>query len=69
MVFKKRDQALAASEEAVGRYKELPKRKGSGVALAIPEVLAVLGVCLEELTSSLSPVWLQPRHEPPSLCQ
>ena len=32
-------------------------------------VLSVLGVCLEELTFSLSLVWLQPCHDPPSLCQ
>lgn len=56
--------------------KELPRalRYLDGMALTMPEardrrVLAVLGVCPEELTSPFFLVRLQPRHEPPSLCQ
>lgn len=49
-------------------------REQSGMMLTMPEVrggrvLVFPGGCLEELTSPLSLVWLQPRHEPPSLRQ
>lgn len=75
LVRKPRSYKLPAQAKKKSN-KELPRalRYLDGMALTMPEardrrVLAVLGVCPEELTSPFFLVRLQPRHEPPSLCQ
>ena len=69
-------QTTGTGKKKKKNNKELPRalRYLDGMALTMPEardrrVLAVLGVCPEELNSPFFLVRLQPRHEPPSLCQ
>ena len=76
LVRKPRSYKPPAQAKKKKNNKELPRalRYLDGMALTMPEardrrVLAVLGVCPEELNSPFFLVWLQPRHEPPSLCQ